>query len=296
MNDVKHPALLGLAAAVALGISGVASAVPSWCTDGPPCTGGPGGGEEEEGGNNLSLPTRYVPDTTGAPVSSIGCDVLADNFAPGDDGQMATFPPEDPVYWVQKTAATWSGDCVTGGTGVEVSADWGDNLTGDAPAIKSGKPIRVEVSLTQTNDDTGPHTGYEVLKLTDELDRLATYGTDGTTLSQNYRVWDAGASLMIETCADTLCASPQPLLQENPMLAEINSIGAVVYGYNWGTKKDAPAPGIYKITFQANNTTIRDAVDAKASYGACDGKTCTWVIVTLAPGGGQGGGGGNPNQ
>jgi hypothetical protein len=66
----------------------------------------------------------------------------------------------------------------------------------------------------------------------DELDRLATYGTDGTTLSQNYRVWDEGTRLTIEQCADTSCdsaatiitspvspAPPSPLPARSPSLS-----------------------------------------------------------------------------
>jgi len=289
------------AAAGAIAFSSAAFAVPQWCIaiGGPPCEGGPGGGEEAAG-NNLSLPTKFVPDTNGAPElrtledGEDPCPVAAEHYAPGWDGQPPTFPPELPVYWVQKTAATWSADCALAGNDetVDVSADWGDNLTGDAPEIKSGKPVRVEVSLTQTNAEGGPYTGYVVLKLTDDLDRLATYGTKGDPLTQNWRVWDAGASLTIASCTDTSCETSETIITEDPITAEINSTGGVVYGYNWGTKQDAPDPGTYLLTFYANKTNITSVADGNL----CDLEdNCTYVIVTLSPGGG-GGGGGNPNR
>lgn len=291
--SLKHSAL-GVALVAALGFSGGASAAPPWC-ESPPCKGGPGGGEESAG-NNLSLPTKFMT-LTGAPTLRIACPT--DHVAPGVDQTLPTFPPEAPTYWLQKTVAQWSADCAVASAGemVEVSAKWGDNLVGDAPFIKTNKPIRVEVNLTQTNDATA-YTGYLVVKLTDELDRLATYGTDGTTLRQNYRVFDANSKLTIEKCEDTSCGNAELVITEDPMSTEINSIGAVVYGYNWGVskkKEDVPEPGVYRLTFYANDASIKSVQDAKASL--CASGNCTYVIVTLTQGGGTGGGGGgNPNR
>lgn len=275
--------LIGLAMTTAaiVGFGDAASAVPQWCIDmgGPPCEGGPGGGEET--GNNLSLPTKFVPSemAPGAPGLRLECGAA---LAPGWDGLLPTFPPEDPVYWVQKSEATWTADCTTDET-TNVSAKWGDNLVGEGQ-LKAGRPIRVEVNLTDILDETVA-TGYVVNKLTDELDRLATYGTDGTTLTQNYRVFDAGAKLTIEECDDTECLNvANPPIYEGAMSAEVNSIGAVVYGYNWGTRRiNAAESGVYRLTFYANNTTLTAVQDAKASLCEALADNCTYVIVTVTP-------------
>jgi len=61
-----------------------------------------------------------------------------------------------------------------------VTATWGANLLGEAEALKAGRPIRVEMVLTESG---GPaeNPGYVVVNLTPTLeDRLSTYGTDGT--------------------------------------------------------------------------------------------------------------------
>ena len=60
-----------------------------------------------------------------------------------------------------------------------VTAEWGDNLSGDAK-LKVGSPIRVELGLF---DYTGaPMQGYTVVKLEPAaLDRESAYGTLAVT-------------------------------------------------------------------------------------------------------------------
>lgn len=76
------------------------------------------------------------------------------------------------------------------------------------------------------------------------------------------------------------------------MNAEINSTGAVVHGFNWGTqgKANAPAPGTYRLTFTANNTVIIDIADASAlrvpSWDA-DSTSLVASVTSGKPGGGK---------
>lgn len=231
---------------------------------------------EEETGNNLSYAGKFVPSTVGAPSLRLTC---LDQLQPPDatDPKCTDFPD----YWCQKTAATWQAACVTAMTAI-VNANWGANLVGDG-VLKAGKPIRVEMGLV---DATSPlQTRIIVTNLTPDLeDRFATYGTNGATTSDtSYSVFDAGATLKIETCNTSECLVPTGVvLPEGPMSAEINSLGNIVYGYNWGTKgrTNAPAPGTYKLTFCANNTQILGANSPKPVED-----NCTSVVKTLTVGG-----------
>jgi hypothetical protein len=235
----------------------------------------------EETGNNLSFATKFVPNITGAPVLRMTCAATA---TPPD----ASDPPctSFPGYWCQKTAADWQAQCGTGAAGLNVTANWGANLLGDA-SLNAGRPIRVEMNLTEVGGSTG--TGYVVQKLTPDLeDRFATYGTDGTTQSTAFTVWDSGATLKIERCANLACDPVTgSVLGETAMSAEINSMGNVVYGYNWGTagRTNAPTAGIYKLTFTANSTFISSAPGAQE----CDPGNCTFVIINVQPASGGGG-------
>ena len=236
-------------------------------------------------GNNLSFATKFVPGTAGAPTLRLACSVLPTY----PSGSRCTLFPD---YWCQKTDAVWQASCTTGpddGT-TFVTATWGANLLGDA-SLKAGRPIRVEMALTEAGGPSGE--GYVVTNLTPELeDRLATYGTDGAVQNTSYGVFDAGATLKIESCPDTTCSVPNGVvLPETAFVAEINSLGKVVYGYNWGTKGKASAPeaGIYKLTFTANGTTIVDAPGAQRCSAL---ENCTYVVVTVAKA--AGGGGGRP--
>ncbi len=165
-----------------------------------------------------------------------------------------------PGYWLQGTTATWSAYCadVPAAT-VNVTAQWGSNLK-DSTALHAGSPIRVEVSLLDMAATGSPWQGYNVTNLTPNLDdRYATYGTDGTTflsdgvnLANQTRVWTTGTTLTI-----TAAGSATPLV-ETPMAAEINSGGAIVYGFNWGggsTGTSTPA-GTYTLTFGLSGSAV----------------------------------------
>lgn len=256
-----------------------AAVVPLAFAKGPPAA---------ELGNNLSFAAKLVPG--GGPALRLPCAETASD----PSGPRCTLFPG---YWCQKTEAVWQAACTTAAAdgSTLVSAGWGANLLGDA-SIKAGRPIRVEMVLTESGGPTAQ--GYVVTKLTDELDRLATYGTNGTIQNTNYTVFDAGATLKIETCANASCEVPTgTILPETIFTPEINSLGNIVYGYNWGTKgkKSAPSAGIYKLTFSANGTTLANAPGAQM----CSPEdNCTYVIITVssAAGGGGGGGGQGPRR
>jgi hypothetical protein len=273
---------------------GVASLIAMPVLAAPP----PGKGKppvEDEFGNNLSVPAEFIG--VNGPILRLDCSTLP--TAPY--GPQYSGFPIDPsqLWWVQKTEATWQAACVAidpldSAPPIEVTADWGDNLTGEG-SLKAGKPLRVEMTLTDNN--SGAKQGYIVEKLTpDLLDRLATYGTKGDSLEAPFNVYADGAVLTIETCADTACEDRQPNPTVIPMTAEINAIGKVVYGYNWGVsgRADAPAAGIYKLTFSANNTRITSVLETPPAQLCAAGDNCTYVIITVGTAGGGSGGKGKP--
>lgn len=254
---------------------------------GPPPGKGPGGGETA--GNNLSVPAIFVPTSTtaGAPTLRVAC-ALTPKDPTGDKSPVYT------DYWLQQTDATWGASCADADAAT-VTADWGDNLT-TSPQIRTGKPIRVEVGLLDPSA-TGM-TGYVVTNLTPTVeDRNAVYGTDGTTFTTGdagapeTRVWDSGAHL-------TITNSSGENVVDQAMVAEINSTGAVVYGFNWGSKGrvNTPAPGTYTLTFTTSvATTITGIADTAALNVPTWSDHSTSLTITLLPkaGGGNGGSHGN---
>jgi hypothetical protein len=214
------------------------------------------------------------------------------------DGNVTNLPLAN--YYLQKTDSTWSGECIGANVNtVTVTTKWGDNLVGDGQ-LSARKPIRVEMGLTE-NNGTLNHQGYKVWKLTDEEDRVATYGTrggpDDLLTDLPYMVFDSGAQFSIDKCTNSSAAGCDvwtPLIVKGPMSAEINSTGKVVWGYNWGVStkgvKQTPDAGTYRLRFYANYTTITANTDAKATM--CDtvptAENCSEVIVTLTAGGGGG--------
>ena len=211
---------------------------------GPPLPG-------EETTNNLSVPAIFVPSVgVGTPTCTV------------DDDTVYLDPLEMsvafPGYYIQGEA-TWQADCGTAAIDtVTATAAWGDNLT-SAP-LKQRTPIRVEMGL-MADALTYQMTGFSVVKLTDELDRLATYGTDGVPVSPfgEVRVWNAGAQLKISNDAGVV-------VYDGPYTAEINSTGRVVYGYNW----QKPVAGTYTIAFYAPEFQhgVREAFERCVRDGA----------------------------
>lgn len=247
-----------IGAALAAGLIAT-SAVAKGPGGGPGGGGGHGGGGGSGGGggettvaNNLSVPAIFVPGTTGGPVTNFAC---GDAVMPSGDTTTFVAPYDDPEivgdgvpgdYYIQGVNK-WQASCaVAADDTMSTTGDWGDNLV-SAP-LKAGTPIRVEMGLLAVGAD--PMTGFAVYKLTDELDRLATYGTLGTAVTPypEVRVWNAGATLKIER-------SDGFVVYQGAFTAEINATGRVVYGFNW----QKPLAGTYTITFTAPTVLITGA-------------------------------------
>jgi len=184
-----------------------------------------------------------------------------------------------PGYWLQQSAATWSSYCTTA-TSATVTAQWGSNLT-DSPQLHADKPIRVEVSLLDMAATGDPYLGYAITNLTPTLpDQSATYGTDGTTFLSGVnggaqtRVWGPGATLSITG----------PATYNGPISAEINSTGAVVFGFNWGGNNSGttdPA-GTYELTFTIPSPITIDAVTAGTTNQPTFTSNSTTVTVVVS--------------
>ena len=289
---MKRKLLTIAVTALLAGMAGyTAEVVAAKGSPGPPPGKGGGGSGEETYGNNLSVPTIFAPSVGQADVPALRVSCPGGSQAPtGDPVSIA-----GGSYYLQKTASTWTADCANaGGLPLVVQADWGDNLTGGG-RLSAGKPIRIEMLLHDVSGSFA--TGFAVLKLTDDIDRLATYGTDGTPqANMSFIVFDSGAKLRIDKCAsatDTVCQAGN--VYDGPMTAEINSTGKVVYGFNWGTgTTTTPSPGTYKITWLPSNTWVKSAADGSVCQVAepvIGNQTCAYVIVTLS-----GKGGGRPSN
>lgn len=246
--------------------------------------GGPPGGigeEPTEGANSLSVPAIFVPSTTGAPTLNFACgDAVAPstvltNATTYFAAPLAPAPAGD--YYIQGEDR-WQASCAVDADGLAVNAEWGDNLQG-AP-LKQGTPIRVEIGLLAsdlTAEPAASMTGFLINKLTDELDRYATYGTLGVPQApySEVRVWDSGVLLTI--------VGPV-VVYDGAFTAEINSTGRVVYGYNWAN----PVAGTYTITVTVPTATIGSADGGTV----VDAHTVTLTVEVAAKAGGGGGGGG----
>jgi hypothetical protein len=245
--------------------------------------GPPEGGGEDTTPNSLSVPVINV-GTTGAPFtcsSTAAVMPTGDTLTfPTDFISPITTPPEGgslPVageYYIQGVN-TWQAECGNAADNtLTVNADWGDNLGGDAKT-SVGSPVRVEVGLMVTNTEYQSMMGFDVVKLTEELDRYATYGTMGLLEDlDEVRAYDDGARLRIYF-GDTL-------LSDDVFSAELNSTGRIVYGYNW-----TPAGvGQYTLEFYAPSVQILNADDP------AEGHTYS-IDVTIDDAAGGGGGGGN---
>lgn len=247
----------------------------------PGVPGGGGGGNKPptETSNNLSVPTVFVPGTTGAPTLNYPCGA---SVAPtGETTYLEALEPTTNLpdgrvagdYYLQGEDK-WQAGCATADAGtVSATGDWGDNLEGDA-ALKVGSPVRVEILLTTATPPSGMDlTGYTVVKLTDQLDRDATYGTIGTPEQfATVGVWASDSKLTL----DGPGTADQALV---PMGAEVNATGKVVYGYNWRPS----VAGTYTLTFEAPSVLTQPA-------------TITFDVAGSAGRGGGRGGGGGPKS
>lgn len=248
--------------------------------------------EEEGYGSNLSVPAIFLPSATATDAPALRGGTCGDLMNPTGSTSLIY-----PGFYLQKSESVWQAECDEMAS-LDVYANWGDNLT-SRPVLSSRQPIRVEVGLEYSPIEA--MSGFVVEKLTpDAEDRLATYGTRGVeTDFTKVRVFDSGATLRIERID-----GPGGVVYEGPISAEINSVGAVVYGYNWGVKgKTTRAlPGSYRLTFTTMNANVVGVDSSDASKATFTRKSTSLVIsVTASPGlkgksgagGGSGGGSGN---
>lgn len=224
-----------------------------------PFTNAVSAAEEEGFGSNLSVPAIFVPSSTSTGAPALRGGTCGNVMMPTGSTSLVF-----PGFYLQKSESTWQAQCGEVQS-LDVLANWGDNLT-VRPMLSSKQPIRVEVGLEYS--PVTPMSGFVVEKLTPDLDdRVDTYGTRGdVTAFSKVRVFDSGVTLKIERID-----GPGGVIYDGPMSAEVNSVGAVVYGYNWGVKgKNTRAlPGNYRLTFTTNNTRLVgvDSSDAgKASF------------------------------
>jgi len=271
----KNILVLAVASAVALGSAAALG-------KGPGGGGGGGGGHEPGGNNNLSVPTIMIGTIGFTGVTCPGGLVYPSGTP------LAGYDIDPAAYWFVQGVHTWQAEC-SSATSATATAEWGDNLAGDAK-LKVGQPIRVELGLF---DDTGiGMDGFNVVKLEPEkLDRESAYGTlatdDGlggwtaTAELMGARVFDAGVTFSVKNVATGEYAVP---LGTNPT-AEINATGKVVYGYNLRVSEAAE----YEITFVIPNVDIT-GVDAGTYTTAMDAPDTVTLVINVIGGGGGGGG------
>ncbi len=243
---------------------------------------GGGGGHEPGGTNNLSVPTVMI----GGGFTAVTCPgpLVYPTGTP-----LAGYEIDPAAYWFVQGVHAWQAECTTA-TSASATAEWGDNLAGDAK-LKVGMPIRVELGLF---DDTGLQMqGFNVVKLEPSmLDRESAYGTAATADGQGgwfataqilpARVFDAAATFSVKDVATGTYAVP---LGSNPT-AEINATGKVVYGYNLRVT----VAGEYEITFVLPSVDIT-GVDAGTYVSDPLGPDTVTLVINVIAGGGGGGGG-----
>ena len=234
-----------------------------------------------ESTNNLSVPTIMVG---GGGFTGVACGIgTPSTLVPPTGTPLAGYPISPNDYYYVQGVHKWQAQCYTTTTAVaDVTAEWGDNLSGDAK-LKVGSPIRVELGLF--NATGAPMDGYTVIKLDPSaLDRESAYGTlatyDGVsafyaipTSFTKVRVFDNTVTLSIKNLA-----TGAYVLQPTDASAEINATGNVVYGYNLRVT----AAGQYEITYTTTLATITgtDAGDFTPNS--------VTLVITVAGGGGGG--------
>lgn len=275
------------AGTVALTATSIAGAYSAPGGGGPPH---PPGEEGDEAGNNLSVPALFVPDTSGSPFTGT-CTTSDDSADPvppmGVDLNGDGVYDDHLSYYVQGVT-TWQADCAPAAADtLTVGAEWGDNLT-NAP-LRAGTPIRTEIGFL-ADAAKFPMPGYVVEKLDPALlDRESHYGTLGNEVEafNEVRVWDSGVTLDIRS-TDGLTVVANNI----PFVAEVNSTGRIVYGFNW----QKPVAGQYVITVHTPTIAMGTADAGTLSDTNADGKfdTVKLTVNVGNKGGGGGGGGGRP--
>jgi hypothetical protein len=220
-----------------------------------------------ESTNNLSVPTIMIGSSSFTGVTA-PADVPS-TLDPPTGTPLTGFPTSPLDYFYVQGVHKWQGQAYTTATVAGVTAEWGDNLSGDAK-LKTNSPIRVELGLFRTLDATdkvASMEGYSVIKLDPAaLDRESAYGTlatyDGVsafsatpTTYTKVRVFDTLVTLSITNLTTGTS------VYSGDASAEINATGNVVYGYNLRVT----AAGQYVITY-----TVPSALVSSADAGTVD--------------------------
>ena len=135
------------------------------CADGsyPPCNT-----EGETATNNLSVPLWVTSDGSviGTPAAPPAAQTrLPTDLVPPTGTPISGYPIDPLAYYYVQGIHKWQAPCATWDQAngqVEVTAAWGDNLSGDAK-LKVGSPIRVELVLIRIPPLRGK--GFTVVKL-----------------------------------------------------------------------------------------------------------------------------------
>lgn len=244
-----------------------------------------GGGGETTLTNNLSVPTIMI----GGGFTGITCGTPeTPSVLVSPTGTPLTGYELDPTaYYYIQGAHKWQAQCFND-TFATATAEWGDNLTGDA-SLKVGSPIRVELGLFNASTAVLPMYGFNVVKLEpSKLDRESAYGTlatsDGlggysaTAEILPARIFDAGVTFSIKNVATGAYVVP---VGSNPT-AEINATGKVVYGYNLRVSQ----VGSYEITFVLPSVDIT-GVDAGTFLTDPAEPDSVSLVITVVAGGGR---------
>lgn len=171
----------------------------------------------------------------------------------------------DPLYYEQKSVNTWQGEWAKGAaTPQQVTAKWGDNLTGTA-SLSSGGKIRIEMALTKDVSAT-PMTAYTMTLLsgsgTNELQ-----GTNGVTyapttafvMATNARLQiqrlDAGGVPTGALLVDQALFDPAFPDGLNKLSGEVPVSGNFTYGFVWNPAALGATAGNYRVTFKLDPTS-----------------------------------------
>ncbi len=297
-RNLRWTVVLAVVALLALALASAAIAAKGG--NKPPNPGGGGGGNKppSEATNSLSVPAIMVANVfTGVNAPpDLPSPLVAPTGTPSTDWEINPLA----YYYVQRVNGPWQAQAYTcTGTATRTgTAQWGDNLVGDA-SLKIGSPIRVELGLF-ADSTTETMLGYLVDKLEpSKLDRESAYGTlaeegasagtwqaipttFGVSNSPNLiRIYDSAVTFSIMNVT-TGTYSVQP---GTPASAEINAKGAIVYGYNLRVG----VVGDYDITYTIPNVDIT-GVDVGTYNSVADGPDTVTVRITVGTKGGGGGG------
>ena len=233
--------------------------------------------------NNLSVPTIML---AGGGFAGVTCGTETPSvLVPPTGTPLAGYPISPLDYYYVQSVNKWQAQCYSTTSMVDVTAEWGDNLSGDAK-LKTNSPIRVELGLF--NATAAAMDGYTVVKLDPAaLDRESAYGTLAASGEVNapatvtsftkLRVFDNAVTFSIQNVASGAYVVPPGTKAS----AEINATGNVVYGHNLRVS----VAGDYVITYTTPSVTIT-GTDA----GTFTANSAT-LVITVAGGGGGGGGG-----